>query len=232
MSRCAHHSGRCALILKSLTMPADASGKALGLLRMIPETSMFAAVRTAAAATLETDAAALLERWGDLSPAQRAFVAEMRGLPPAATGLLGQILETEQRGPGALFALLVKPGLPLPADDVRTACLNLLPQVPACVPQFERRFAPLSALERARVLALAAELQGNWRQAGERWEAVVETLSRQPPPETRLAQAVVLRHLADWRNVTRRCGAPRAPTRSPGISSAALRLTRITFPRP
>lgn len=189
--------GPLRLILKSLTMPADASGKAHGLLTMIPATSSFAAFRAAARATFAADSAALLDCWSGLSPAQQAFVAETRGLPPVATGLLGQILEAERRGPAALFALLVKPGLPLPAADVRIACLDLLPQVPSCLPQFERRFTPLSALEQDRVLALAAEAHGNWRQAQERWEAVVESLSRQPMSDTRLARAVVLRHLAD-----------------------------------
>ncbi len=188
--------GPLRLILKSLTMPEDAADKARGLLTMIPATSMFAAPRAAAEATLDADAAALLDRWSDLSPAQRAFVAEARGLETAATGLLGQILEAERRGPAVLFALLTKPGLNLPAADLRTACLDLLPHVLACRAQFERCFAPLSILEHNRVLAVAAEAKDEWREAQLCWEAVVKTLSRQPTPEP-LAQAVVLRHLAD-----------------------------------
>jgi hypothetical protein len=188
--------GLLRLLLKSLIMPAEAAEKTRGLLDMIPATSVFAAFREAAEAALAADSAALLDRWNSLSPAQRAFVAETRGLSTAATGLLNQLLEAEKRGPAALFAVLVKPGLPLPEADLRAACLNLLPQAPACLPQFERRFAPLSELERSRALALAAERQSNWRQARERWEDVVEGLSRQATPDTRLAQAVVLRHLA------------------------------------
>jgi tetratricopeptide (TPR) repeat protein len=189
--------GALRLILKSLTTTEDASGKARGLLALIPATSMFAAAGAAAEAALAADSAALLDRWSDLSPAQQTFVAETRGLPPAAAGLLGHILDAERRGPAALFALLVKPGLTLPEADLRTGCLDLLPQVPACLSQFERRFAPLSELERHRVLALAAETKNNWREAQLRWEGVVETLSRQSTPEPLLARAVVLRHLAE-----------------------------------
>ena len=38
--------------------------------------------------------------------------------------MLSQIVEAERRGAAALFALLVKPGLPLPEHDLRIACLN------------------------------------------------------------------------------------------------------------
>jgi tetratricopeptide (TPR) repeat protein len=189
--------GPLRLILKSLIMPADAAEKALGLLAMIPANSVFAGFRMAAEAALAADAAELLDCWSGLSPAQQAFVAELRGLTTAARGLLDRILEAERRGPAALFALLVKPGLPLPEADLRAACLNLLPQIPNSLAQFERRFTPLSAPERDRVLALAAEAQGHWQRAQERWEAAVESLSHPPTPEGRLAQAVVLRHLAE-----------------------------------
>jgi tetratricopeptide (TPR) repeat protein len=189
--------GPLRVILKALAAPGEAADKALGLLAMVPLHSVFGGFRTAAEAALAEDRAALLEHWGGLSPAQRSFVAETRGLSSAATGLLDQILDAERRGPAALFALLVKPGIPLPLDEVRAACLDLLPQVPACLHQFERRFTALSAPERNRVLALAAEGQGNWRQAQGCWEALVESLSRQSTLDTRLMQAVVLRHLAD-----------------------------------
>ena len=189
--------GPVRLILRALLAPAEAAAKAVDLLKMVPAHSAFAGFRAAAEAALVKSPAALLDRWNDLSPVQRAFVAETRGLPSDATALLDQILEAERRGPTALFALLVKPGVPLPADDLRAACLDLLPQVPTGLHQFERRFTALSALERNRVLALAAEAQSNWRQAQEFWEALVESVSRQSTPDTPTVRAVVLRHLAD-----------------------------------
>ena len=167
--------GPLRLILKSLITPSDAAGKARGLLAMVPAGSIFSAARAAAEATLADDPADLLAGWSVLRPAQRAFVAEIRGLPPPPTALLNQILDAERRGPAALFTLLIKPGLPLPEDDLRTACLNLLPAIPQYLQQFNRRFEPLSAVGAqpcarsggrvARRLAAGTELLG-WRGRG------------------------------------------------------------------
>ena len=178
-------------------MPSEASEKALGLLTMIPAGSMFVSARAATETALTADPTRLLACWSRLRPAQQAFVAEVRGLPPPETALLNQILDAERRGPAALFALLVKPGLPLPADELRTACLNLLPAIPHYLQQFDRRFEPLSAVERHRVLALAAEACENWPRAQQHWDAVAEAMSHQQTPDARLARGVVLRHLAD-----------------------------------
>ena len=53
----------------------------------------------------------------------------------------------------------------LPQAEVRSACLNLLPQITDRLPQFEKSFGPLSALERHRIQALAAEARGEWSKA-------------------------------------------------------------------
>jgi cellulose synthase operon protein C len=188
--------GPLRLILKSLVTPSYARGKALGLLAMVPPDSSFAPV-AAAAAALADDSAALLVRLSGLHPAQQAFAVETRGVPPAASAMLSQIVEAERRGAAALFALLVKPGLPLPEHDLRIACLNLLPEIPDYLTQFDRRFGPASTVERGRVLALAAEARDNWRQAQAHWDTVAEALSAQLAPDAPLAHAVVLRHLAD-----------------------------------
>ena len=53
-------------------------------------------------------------------------------------------------------------------------------------------------MERNRVLALAAEMRGDWRQAQDHWDARGRVPCRSnQTPDARLAQAVVLRHLAD-----------------------------------
>ena len=189
--------GPLRLILKSLITPSDARGKALGLLAMVSPDSSFAPVAAAATAALTDDPAALLARLSGLRPAQQAFAVETRGVPPAASAMLSQIVEAERRGAAALFALLVKPGLPLPEHDLRIACLNLLPEIPDYLTQFDRRFGPASTVERGRILALAAEARDNWRQAQAHWDAVAEALSAQLAPDAHLAHAVVLRHLAD-----------------------------------
>jgi cellulose synthase operon protein C len=189
--------GSLRLILKCLVMPRDASNKATALLKKVPPQSAFGRWRMAVEAALTDDAGALLEQWEGLSPGAQAFVADTCGLPPDAAERLGQILAAERLGPAALMSLLIKPGLQPPSEALRAACLDLLPLVPAMMQQFERRFGPLSGMERNRVLALAAEASDRWREAQRHWDAVVATLSGPPGSEARLAQGVVLRHLAD-----------------------------------
>jgi hypothetical protein len=132
-------------------------------------------------------------------PAPGAAGLRGRNPRPAAgpTALLNQIIEAETRGPVALFTLLIKPGLPLPEDELRTACLNLLPAIPEYLKQFNRRFEPLTVLEHNRVLALGAESRDDWRRAQNYWDGVVGALSQQQTPDALLARAAVLRHLAD-----------------------------------
>ena len=221
--------GPLRLILKSLITPADAARKARGLLAMIPAGSMFAAARAAAEAALADDPAVLLAHWSLLRPAQQAFVAETRGLPPTATALLDQITEAERRGPAALFTLLVKPGLPLPADELRTACLDLLPAIPEYLKQFDRRFEPLSEMEHDRVLALAAESQRRLAAGpgplGRRGRGPVAAADAGSAAVTSGGAASPGRSgAAD----TRRSAVTRGRTRSRTISSAVLRLIPIT----
>jgi hypothetical protein len=96
-----------------------------------------------------------------------------------------------------LFNLLMKQTDP-PHADLRSACLNLLPQIPDRISQFERTFGALSAIERHRVQALAAEARGNWEAAGLHWQSMVAAIGDgdSPGDETRLSQGVILRHLA------------------------------------
>ena len=189
--------GPLRLILKYLVMPREAAKKATGLLRKIPPESTFGSWRVAAEAAFTDNASSLLEQWDRLSPEQRAFVADIRGLPADAAERLGQILAAERLGPAALIALLIKPDLQVPTDALRAACLDLLPLIPGMMQQFERRFGPLSSLERNRALALSAEADDRWQDAQRHWNAVVTSLSGPLGSDARLAQAVVLRHLAD-----------------------------------
>jgi cellulose synthase operon protein C len=192
--------GAVRLILKGLIVAPDARAKARALLVMVADKSAFAGARDAAEAALAEDQD-LLDRWSRLRPAQRRFVAETRGLPADAAVLLNQIQDAERRGPAALFGVLTRRGLPLPAADLRAACLDLLPAIPDRMRQFEQQFGPLSMLERYRILALAAEAKKDWDNVPHYWHAVVEALAQkaaqEAAPEARLAQAVVLRHLAE-----------------------------------
>jgi cellulose synthase operon protein C len=188
--------GPVRLILKGLISPPDTAAKARTLLAMVPAESAFAGARGAAEAALADDRD-LLDRWGGLQPAQQRFVSDMRGLPREATALLNQIVDAERRGPVALFNVLARHGAALPEEELRAACLNLLPSAPERIPEFERRFGSISTLERNRIQALAAEAQGDWDSVPHHWHAVVKVLAGESTPEGRLAQAVVLRHMAD-----------------------------------
>jgi hypothetical protein len=185
--------GATRLILKSL-ITQDVT-KARALLAMIPADSLFAGVRDTAGAAL-SDAPDLLGHWARLRPAQQQFVAETRGIPRDRSALLSQIQDAEKRGPAALLSLLMRRGLPLPDDELRTACLNLLPAAPDHMAQFTQRFGPLPAIEHNRIAALSAEAQQYWDPAILYWRALVSVLALDKAPESRLAEAVVLRHMA------------------------------------
>lgn len=184
------------LLLKGLTsLPVDEE-RVRQLLATIPPTSAFYPFRQAVEAAVFQAAALDAAGWERLTPAQQAFVAETRGLPAETAQFLARSAEAAQAGPGALFNFLTRqPGLP--QAEVRSACLNLLPQIPDRLPQFERQFGPLREPERLRVKALAAEARGDWAAAAWSWQDVATALAGSPADRlARLSQAVVYRHLA------------------------------------
>ena len=186
--------GAMRLIQKSLIVQ-DAT-KARALLAMIPAESLFAGVRDAAEAAV-SDAPDLPGHWARLRPAQQHFVAEMRGIPRDRIALLNQIQDAEHRGPAALLSLLTRRGLPLPEEELRAACLNLLPTAYDRIGLFTQRFGTPPALEHYRIAALSAEARKDWDHAMPYWRALAAVLEHEGAPESRLEQAVVLRHMAD-----------------------------------
>ena len=114
------------------------------------------------------------------------------GLPAEASQFLARSSEAARGGPGALFAFLLKQS-DLPQAEVRSACLNLLPQIPDRLPQFEKSFGPLSKLERHRIQALAAEARGDWEAAEQSWRANVPAIA--DTGDRPRGQAVARRHL-------------------------------------
>jgi tetratricopeptide (TPR) repeat protein len=186
------------LLLKSLiTLPPDAERTAK-LLGTITPASPFFAFRQAVEAALATEMAIGrdADTWHRLTPAQQAFVAETGGLSaPAAQGVT-RLAEASRAGPAMLFAYLQKQ-TDLPKQDVRSACLNLLPQLPDRLPQFEKSFGPLSKLERSRVQALAAEASADWGRAEQAWCRTASALAEESDDRTsKLSQGVIYRHLA------------------------------------
>ena len=128
-------------------------------------------------------------RAGPASKAQQVFAVEVKGLPSAASQSLVQLAKAERSGPGALLSFLASQTGTLPADEVKSACLNLLPQAPDRLRQFESTFGPLPEFDRNRVLALAAEAGNNWKRAEQRWGIAVRALKAQPAWRRDLLQA-------------------------------------------
>src|ERR1700680_2424244 len=164
------------VLLKCLiTMPQDAD-RSRQLLEAIPPESPFFAFREAVAAAVLAERALDADRWHRLTPVQQAFVAQTRNLPGTAVQSLARSAEAARSGPSALFGFLFKQP-DLPQAEVRSACLNLLPQMPDRLSQFEKHFGPLPDFERHRIQALAAEGRGDWAKAERFWRAAVAATS-------------------------------------------------------
>jgi tetratricopeptide (TPR) repeat protein len=184
------------LLLKGLTSLPVEEERVRQLLATIPPTSAFHPFRQAVEAAVFQAAALDAAGWERLTPAQQAFVAETRGLPAETSQFLARSAEAAQGGPAALFSFLTRQP-DLPQAEVRSACLNLLPQIPDRLPQFEKLFGPLPELERLRVKALAAEARDDWAMAERSWQGVIAALASRPADRlTMLSQGVVYRHLA------------------------------------
>lgn len=183
------------LLLKSLiTQPPD-DARTRQLLETIPQGSPFYPFRQAVETAVLQERGLDADAWERLSPAQQAFMAETRGLPEAATQALARLSDAARGGPGLLFGHLMKQ-TDLPRAEVRSACLNLLPQIPDRVPQFEKAFGALSQLEQHRIRALAAEARGDWEAAEHSWRSATAVLGRDADPQAALSQGVIFRHLA------------------------------------
>ena len=181
------------LILKSLMIaPADPA-RARQLLDGIPPESAFASFRLAVEAALPEGTP---EPVAMPSKAQQVFAVEVKGLPGAASQSLVQWTKAERSGPGALLTFLASQTSTLPADDVKSACLNLLPQAPDRLRQFESAFGLLSKFDKNRVLALAAEARNDWERAEQCWTIAAQSIEPAAGMETGLSAGVIYRHLA------------------------------------
>ncbi len=183
------------LLLKSLvTLPPD-SERTRRLLETIGPGSPFFPFRQAVEAAVRAGPGLDADAWQRLTPAQQAFAAETGGLQAASVQSLDRLSRAARGGPAALFAWLLKQA-DLPQDEVKSACLNLLPQIPDRVPQFETRFGPLPQLQRCRVQALAAEARGDWEAVERSWSLAARLAGAAEDRTSRLASGVIYRHLA------------------------------------
>ena len=182
------------LLMALAAAPGEADRHRRMLDEAIPPGSPFYGFRVAVEASLPGSQPLAPERWTGLTPAQQAFVSEARGIAPDGAKFLSDIASAEPGGPAAVFSLLARQS-GLPPDDIRTACLSLLPSAPDRLRQFERIFGALSAWERARILAIAAEERRDMEKAGRSWVHAVAALEADAARDG-LAEGVVLRHVA------------------------------------
>jgi tetratricopeptide (TPR) repeat protein len=184
------------LLLKCLTAIPHDDVRTRQLLEAIHPGSAFYPFRQAVEAAVLGERVLDAYGWEQLTPAQQAFVAETCGLPVAASQFLARSSEAAQGGPAVLFNYLTKQP-DLPQAEVRSACFNLLPQIPERVSQFEKSFGSLSDLERHRVKALAAETRNDWETAEQFWLAAAGTIADGGADrQAMLSQGVIYRHLA------------------------------------
>ena len=188
--------GGLRLILKSLMTAPNNPARARQLLHGISRRSVFATFRFAIEAALPGEPAEPVARSSPWSRTQQVFAVEVKGLPSSASQSLAQLVKAERNGPGALLSFLASQTGTLPADEVKSACLNLLPQAPDRLQQFERTFGPLSEFDKNRVLALAAETKNDLERAEQRWLVAAQSVEHPPDTEARLSAGVIYRHLA------------------------------------
>ena len=182
------------LLLQALAGGPQEAERSRRLLETIAPASPFYPFRQAVEAALPGERALDADRWNRLSPAQQGFVARLRGLPAEASQFLARSAEAARGGPASLFGFLLKRA-DLPQAEIRSACLNLLVQLPDRVGQFEKSFGRLSELERARIQALAAEARGDWGKAERFWRTAAAAIGGAGQAEA-LARGVIFRHLA------------------------------------
>ena len=150
------------------------------------------------------DAGLSADAWKGLTPAQQGFVAETGGLEAASIEALAKVSAAAGTGPAALFETLQKwaaspqTGRHAPnLADLRLACLNLLPEITDRVGVFEKQFGRLSALERARIDALAAESDEAWAEAKGAWLRAARASAEAGSGRVGdFSRAVIFRHIA------------------------------------
>ena len=187
--------GPVRLIVKALL--TDDPAKARRLLDGVPPASPFGPLRLAVEAAMPGEPAEVVGRLGRASAAQRAFAfARLGGGSTSSPSLLERLLEAERGGPGTLFNFLSKQAAILPAADIRSACFNLLPQLPDRIIAFEKTFGKLLEAEKARIFALAAETKQDWTRAESSWRAAAQHFVRDGSRDGKLSAGIIYRHLA------------------------------------
>ena len=120
---------------------------------------------------------------------------EVKGLPNSAAQSLAQLVKAERNGPSARPSFLASQTGTLPADDVESACLNLLPQ--HRLRQFESAFGRLSEFDNN--LGSGARRRNRattGRGPSNGGALAAQSIENAADTEARLSAGVIYRHLA------------------------------------
>jgi len=167
------------------------------LLEAIPPTSPYVGLAQAALAA-QAPLNDLERRIATLRPIEQELAATLRGVN---LGQLRQVLEVRAATTSAkeslipLFRWVTTQPAPVPEDQARRFALAILPHQPGLATPFQRRFGSLSPFEGARLSALLAEQEDDFRKAQQYWDCAFHTCDREEPTGTLMA-ALILRHQA------------------------------------
>jgi hypothetical protein len=203
-------------IVRSLALLTEDRTKARRLIEAIAQDSTFFPFRAAIEQVLSSDDLPLIATGSKLSPAGRTLAVELLGLSGPALQTLTRLVEAERGGAAALFTLLQK-SRDLPTAEVRSACLNLLPQLPDKLHAFDKAFAPLTPFEKARIQALAAESRGDWAAAETAWRRAIEALAAEKDGSAKRAEGVIFRHLSDLAHKHREIEGPQGDSENASL---------------
>ena len=188
------------LILQALPQVADDVEAATALVARIPHDSPFKALaKRIGSAGL--DDRELFDALAGLEPAPRELILALKGWDEDQIKLANELLSQREKqvpGPG-LFKLVAANQTLFDATEARRFCLALLPDFPRGIAAYEKHFGALTAFERNRLAALAAERNNDPGEAIKHWRHCVEHLRRQgeKQDDNALQAALILRHLAD-----------------------------------
>jgi tetratricopeptide (TPR) repeat protein len=170
---------------------------ALAQLDRVPADSPFASFVTVVRVAALEDGM-LLDALSQRSEAARELVLTLKGWGKEQIDLLRRLPNARQSNAQVLLRFAMGMSTQIEISRLRRFCLELLPHVPESLPAFEKRFGSLSAFERQRIQALAAERGPQPSSANRYWRGCVEQLaSNNVGEDDPLKAALILRHMAE-----------------------------------
>ncbi|MGC1951297.1 MAG: hypothetical protein WA970_01670, partial [Gammaproteobacteria bacterium] len=184
-------------ILQGMGSLASEPQIALAQLDRVPADSPFAPfVEMVRVAALEDSM--LLDALSQRSEVAHEFVLTLKGWRKEQIDLLRRLRNARQSNAQVLLRSAMDMSTPIEPSHLRRFCLELLPHAPESLSAFEKRFGPLSAFERLRIQALAAERGPDPARANRYWRDCVKRLTANNlGDDDALKAALILRHMAN-----------------------------------